>query len=101
MLFKLLFAPVTSIGWIAEQIQQRADAEFDATENLGKRLLALQLAFDMGDIPEDEFEVQEEELLLAIQALEDNLRAEAEMEAAEAAEAAEIEAAVQQPTEVV
>ncbi|XHX77416.1 MAG: gas vesicle protein GvpG [Stenomitos frigidus ULC029] len=102
MLFKLLFAPVTGIGWIAEQIQQRADAEFDATENLGKRLLALQLAFDMGDIPEDEFEVQEEELLLAIQALEDSLRAEAEMEAAEAAEieaAAAIEVAAQQLTE--
>ena len=81
MIFKLLFAPVTGIGWIAEQIQQRADAELDDTENLSKRLLALQLAFDMGDIPEDEFEVQEEELLMAIQALEDNLRAEAALEA--------------------
>ncbi|HEY9884149.1 MAG TPA: gas vesicle protein GvpG [Thermosynechococcaceae cyanobacterium] len=99
MLLKLLFAPVTGIGWIAEQIQQRADAEFDATENLGKRLLALQLAFDMGDIPEDEFEVQEEELLLAIQALEDNLRAEAEMEAAEIEAEEAIEVAAQQLTE--
>lgn len=81
MLFKLLFAPVTGIGWIAEQIQQRADTELDATENLSKRLLALQLAFDMGDIPEDEFEVQEEELLLAIQALEESKRAEAALEA--------------------
>ncbi|MBW4694753.1 MAG: gas vesicle protein GvpG [Lyngbya sp. HA4199-MV5] len=88
MLFKLLFAPVTGIGWIAEQIQQRADAELDDTENLSKRLLALQLAFDMGDIPEDEFEVQEEELLLAIQALENSQLAEAEMEAAETIEAA-------------
>jgi hypothetical protein len=89
MLFKLLFAPVTGIGWIAEQIQQRADTELDATENLSKRLLALQLAFDMGDIPEDEFEVQEEELLLAIQALEDRKRAEAalELEAESEAEA--------------
>jgi len=79
MLFKLLFAPVTGIGWIAEQIQQRADAELDDTENLSKRLLALQLAFDMGDIPEEEFEAQEEALLLAIQALEDDLRAEASL----------------------
>ncbi|PSB27165.1 gas vesicle protein GvpG [Stenomitos frigidus] len=81
MLFKLLFAPVTGLGWIAEQIQQRADTELDATENLSKRLLALQLAFDMGDIPENEFEVQEEELLVAIQALEDRKRAEAALEA--------------------
>ncbi|MBD1845727.1 gas vesicle protein GvpG [Cyanobacteria bacterium FACHB-63] len=71
MVLRLLFAPVTGLGWIAEQIQERVDAELDQTENLSKRLLALQLAFDLGEIPEEEFEVQEEELLLAIQALED------------------------------
>jgi Gas vesicle protein G len=71
MVLRLLFAPVTGLGWIAEQIQERATAELDDKENLSKRLLALQLAFDMGEIPEDEFEEQEEELLLAIQALEE------------------------------
>ncbi|MBW4442975.1 MAG: gas vesicle protein GvpG [Plectolyngbya sp. WJT66-NPBG17] len=71
MVLRLLFAPVTGLSWIAEQIQERVDVELDQTENLSKRLLALQLAFDMGEIPEEEFEVQEEELLLAIQALED------------------------------
>ncbi len=83
MLLRLLFAPVTGLGWIAEQIQERADTELDDTENLGKRLLALQLAFDMGEIPEDEFEVQEEELLLAIQTLEDDRLAQAALEADE------------------
>ena len=76
MVFRLLFTPVTGLAWIAEQIQERAEAELDQTENLQKRLLALQLAFDMGEIPEDEFEAQEEELLLAIQALEDQAREE-------------------------
>ena len=71
MLHQLLFAPITGITWIAEQIQERADAELDDKENLQKRLLTLQLAFDMGEIEEAEFEVQEEELLLAIQDLED------------------------------
>lgn len=71
MVLRLLFAPVTGLSWIAEQIQERVDVELDQTENLSKRLLALQLAFDLGEIPEEEFEVQEEELLLAIQALED------------------------------
>ncbi|MBW4519267.1 MAG: gas vesicle protein GvpG [Scytolyngbya sp. HA4215-MV1] len=80
MLLRLLFAPITGIGWIAEQIQEHADAELDDKENLGKRLLALQLAFDMGEIPEKEFEIQEEELLLAIQALEDEARAAANAE---------------------
>lgn len=85
MVLRLLFAPVTGLAWIAEQIQERADTELDDKENLSKRLLALQLAFDMGDISEEDFEAQEEELLLAIQELEDQqrqaaLEAEAENE---------------------
>lgn len=79
MLFRVLFAPVTGLTWIAEQIQERVDTELDETENLHKRLLSLQLAFDMGEMPEDEFEEQEEELLLAIQAMEDEARALAEV----------------------
>jgi hypothetical protein len=38
---------------------------------LQKQLLALQLAFDIGEISEEEFEIQEEELLLKIQSLEE------------------------------
>jgi hypothetical protein len=75
MVLRLLFAPVTGLSWVAEQIQERADAELDDKENLHKQLLALQLAFDMGEIPEDEFEAQEEALLLAIQALDDQIAA--------------------------
>lgn len=71
MVLHLLFAPITGLGWIAEQIQERADTELDEKENLSKRLLTLQLAFDMGEISEEEFETQEEELLLAIQAVAD------------------------------
>jgi Gas vesicle protein G len=78
MLFRVLFAPVTSLTWIAEQIQERVDTELDEKENLHKRLLALQLAFDMGEIPEAEFEEQEEELLLAIQAMADEACAHTE-----------------------
>jgi hypothetical protein len=74
MVLRLLFAPITGLSWIAEQIQERADTELDDAENLSKRLLTLQLAFDMGEIPEEEFEVQEEELLLAIQAIADEER---------------------------
>jgi hypothetical protein len=80
MFFDLLAAPLTAplngIVWIGEKILERASTELDETENLSKRLLALQLAFDMGDIPEAEFEEQEEALLLAIQALEDEMKAE-------------------------
>lgn len=76
LLLAPLAAPLTGIVWIAEQIQERVDAELDDQENLQKKLLTLQLAFDMGDISEEEFEAQEEELLLAIQAAEDQAKAE-------------------------
>ncbi|HEY9810205.1 MAG TPA: gas vesicle protein GvpG [Halomicronema sp.] len=75
MIFRLLTLPITGplegVAWIGEQLLERASTELDNKENLNKRLLALQLAFDMGDISEEDFEVQEEELLLAMQALQD------------------------------
>ncbi|MFM6193691.1 MAG: gas vesicle protein GvpG [Planktothrix sp.] len=75
MFLDLLCFPVTGpIGglmWIGEKIQERANTEYNETENLHKLLLSLQLAYDMGNISEEEFEIQEEELLLKIQALEE------------------------------
>lgn len=75
MFLDLLFSPVTApfsgLTWIAEKVLEQASPELDIKENLGKQLLALQLAFDMGEISEAEFEIQEEELLLAIQALQE------------------------------
>jgi hypothetical protein len=83
MFLDLLFAPITApingIAWIGEKILERASAELDDKENLHKRLLALQLAFDMGELSEEDFEEQEEELLLAIQELNDAEKA-AELE---------------------
>ncbi|GAB1543251.1 hypothetical protein NUACC21_59250 [Scytonema sp. NUACC21] len=76
MFLKLLLFPVMGplegITWIGEQLLERASAELDEKENLHKRLLALQLAFDIGEISEEEFEIQEEELLLQIQAMEED-----------------------------
>lgn len=75
MVLRLLFAPLTApldgVIWIGEQLLERAEAELDDRDNLNKRLLALQLAYDMGDISEEDFEEQEEELLQQIQALEE------------------------------
>ena len=75
MVLRLLMAPVTGpfmgVTWIAEQLLDQIEDQTDELETLQKRLLALQLAFDMGDIPEEAFEEQEEALLLQIQALQD------------------------------
>jgi hypothetical protein len=64
-------APISGLMWVGEQILERAEGEIDDKENLQKRLLALQLAFDLGDISEEDFEQQEEALLIAIQELEE------------------------------
>lgn len=81
MILDLLMAPITApvggIVWIGNKILEQASGELDDKENLQKQLLALQLAFDMGEVDEETFEEQEEALLLAIQAMED---AEAETE---------------------
>lgn len=75
MLLKLLLAPITApvggIAWIADKILEQADIQGDDVEALQKQLLALQLSFDMGELPEQEFEDQEEALLLAIQSMQD------------------------------
>ena len=86
MFLDLLMAPVTApftgVTWIAEKILDQVDDQTDELETLQKQLLTLQLSFDMGDIPEEDFEDQEEALLLQIQALQDE-RAQAEAEAVE------------------
>ncbi|MEH1887607.1 gas vesicle protein GvpG [Nostoc sp.] len=70
MVLRFLLLPVTGplmgVTWLGEKILEQASTEIDDKENLSKQLLALQLAFDMGEIPEEEFEIQEEALLLAI-----------------------------------
>ncbi|MDZ7962323.1 MAG: gas vesicle protein GvpG [Aulosira sp. DedQUE10] len=88
LLFPVM-GPISGLMWIGEQIQERTDTEFDAQENLHKQLLSLQLSFDIGEISEADFEEQEEELLLKIQALEDQARLDAESAESEEDEAEE------------
>ncbi|MHC0066170.1 gas vesicle protein GvpG [Nostoc sp. UIC 10890] len=70
MVLRFLLLPITGplmgVTWLGEKILEQASTEIDDKENLSKQLLTLQLAFDMGEIPEEEFEIQEEALLLAI-----------------------------------
>ncbi|KZL49116.1 gas vesicle protein GvpG [Nodularia spumigena] len=90
MLMKLLLSPImgpiNGVVWIAEKIEERANTEFDDQENLNKQLLTLQLSLDMGDITEEEYDAQEEEILLKLQELEEEARLEAESEEYEALE---------------
>lgn len=78
-----IMGPIDGVVWIAKKIEERANTEFNDQENLHKQLLTLQLSFDIGEITEEEYEAQEEEILLRIQALEEQARLEAESEAQE------------------
>ncbi|PZO39825.1 MAG: gas vesicle protein GvpG [Pseudanabaena frigida] len=68
MIWQLLTAPLDGLVWIAEQIEERATEELEQQENLQKRLTTLQLRFDLGDISEEDFVVQEQEILEAMEA---------------------------------
>ncbi|TVQ06331.1 MAG: gas vesicle protein GvpG [Leptolyngbya sp. DLM2.Bin27] len=75
MLLKLLLAPVLGpiegVSWVANKLLEQADVSTNDLENLQKQLLVLQLSLDMGELTEEDFEAQEEAILLAIQAIED------------------------------
>ncbi|WP_272092573.1 gas vesicle protein GvpG [Nodularia spumigena] len=86
LLLSPIMGPINGVVWIAEKIEERANTEFDDQENLNKQLLTLQLSLDMGDITEEEYDAQEEEILLKLQELEEEARLEAESEEYEALE---------------
>ncbi|MBD0334171.1 MAG: gas vesicle protein GvpG [Cyanobacteria bacterium Co-bin13] len=80
-MLNLLLLPVTGpldgVTWIAQKLLEQAEGETNDLEVLQKQLLALQLAFDMGEVDEEIFEAQEEELLLAIEDLQNQASEEA------------------------
>ncbi len=69
MVWQLLTWPAQSLIWLARQIQERAEAQMDQKENLQKELTALQIQLDLGDIDEETYTRREEEILLALEAL--------------------------------
>ncbi|MEH2128765.1 gas vesicle protein GvpG [Nostoc sp.] len=82
MVLRFLLLPITGplmgVTWLGEKILEQANTEIDDKENLSKQLLTLQLAFDMGELSEEEFEIQEEALLLAILEAEQQERDQAQ-----------------------
>ncbi|MEY2914094.1 MAG: hypothetical protein RLZZ184_3403 [Cyanobacteriota bacterium] len=75
-----IMGPLNGVVWIAEQIQERTNTEFDAQENLHKQLLSLQLSFDIGEISEEEIQALEEEARLELEAEQEQARLELEAE---------------------
>ena len=81
MLFKLLAAPLTaplnSVYWLSQKIDEAAQAQLNDTEELKRQLMALELKLENGDLTEDEFEELELDLVRRLQAANQRLQAAA------------------------
>jgi hypothetical protein len=58
-----LTAPLKGITWIAEKVAQQAEKELYSEDAVRGKLLELELAFDLGEINEQDYEVAERNLL--------------------------------------
>ncbi|MEW6573635.1 MAG: gas vesicle protein GvpG [Bacillota bacterium] len=59
----ILFAPFKGLWWLAREIYNRAQQELFDEETIQKQLAALQVEYELGNLPRDEFEQQEAMLL--------------------------------------
>ncbi len=71
MVWQLITWPAQGLLWIAGEILEAAEVSVDEKTRLQRELTALQIGFDLGDISEDDYTLQEEALLDALEALED------------------------------
>ncbi len=66
-LLTLPLAPVRGVVWVADQLVQEAERELYDERNIRREMLALELAFEDGEIDDLERRDREEELLQRLQ----------------------------------
>jgi hypothetical protein len=62
-LLTLPLAPVRGTIWIAEKLRDQAERELDADDQLRRRLDELQVAYELGELSDEEYEQAEQDLL--------------------------------------
>ena len=73
----ILLAPIKGITWIAEKIRDMALEELEDTpEKLQRELLDLQMALEIEEITEKEYEKKEKDILERLEALLEALKKE-------------------------
>ncbi len=55
--------PIRGVLWIAEQIQEEAEKQFFGEEAIRRALTELELKLDLGEISEEVYMAQEDQLL--------------------------------------
>ncbi|MGA8115626.1 MAG: gas vesicle protein GvpG [Actinocatenispora sp.] len=62
-LLGLPLAPVRGVAWVAEQVRDAAEREFDEPSRVRAELRDLVERFEQGELTEEEFDVAEDALL--------------------------------------
>ncbi|MFB4164467.1 gas vesicle protein GvpG [Alteribacillus sp. JSM 102045] len=63
MIHKLITWPLDTVITIGEKVKEEVDKELYDLDHIQKKLAHVQMLYEMGDITEEEFDKQEEELL--------------------------------------
>ncbi len=63
----ILFAPLNGLIFIAEKINDVVEKETSDEGTVKEQLMALQLRFELDEIDEDEYDRQEDELLIKLE----------------------------------
>jgi hypothetical protein len=70
LLDDILLAPLKGIIWVAEKIQESAEKELLDEEQVKRDLTELYMRLETGQITEEEFTTQEDELVERLEAIE-------------------------------
>ncbi|WP_028783638.1 gas vesicle protein GvpG [Thalassobacillus devorans] len=64
MIQKLFTSPLNLVVKVGEKVKEEVDKELYDLETIQKKLVHLQMMYELEEIPEDVYKTQEEELLL-------------------------------------
>ena len=73
-----LMGPIKGVSWIAEKIVEQADKELYSEDAIRGKLLELELRFDLGEIPEEDYDEMEGNLLNLLKIARDRQSTESE-----------------------
>ena len=67
--------PLRGVLWLADKIAEQAENQYYGEEAIRRALVELQLQLDLGEIDEDSYMTQEEQLLARLKIARDRNRA--------------------------
>lgn len=74
----ILLSPLKGVIWVAEKIQDLVEKEFTDQDKIKEKLMALQLRYELDEISEEEYDKQENELLMLLDAIQKTMKGEME-----------------------